>query len=369
MPLKNITKEDIKRVYEDLEDGRLLNSYGKPFEDRASYYSKVFKGKLFRMIKKNDIAEDVLEFSKPEKNKGKVRFFIKEDYDKMSMVTIKLSHKVLLQLCWDIGENIMTILQLQKKDCQRRINEETKEAEYLINLPREKIKRSRTSRTELTNYPETVELLDLLFRQGKRVFISNPKGKDFRVHHNPDGTRTNIYGCWEISPFNDDDYLFDYGHKQAEHVFRRVTRITGVKCKPNGERPTLKDLRSSMACHLLKQGWSIEEVKGRMGHKPSSKAIDRYVTFLALDRHKPKQRMNENQLNICQAELAAARNRERIHREWKNKHQDEIRELKALLQIYLNKFQVIEQYLGKEIPEYKMTPGILVNPDEMLSGN
>ena len=342
-PLADITQADIRRVYEDLEDGRILNSYGKPFEDRASYYSKVFKGKLFKMIGKHGYAEEVLEFSRPEKNKGKVRFFTEDDFGKMSLVAMKLSHKLLLQLCWDIGENIMTILQLQKKDCQRIVNENTQEPEYRVVLSKEKIKRSRTPRSELTNFPETVELLDLHFSQGKREFIPDPHGGDFQMIRDKDKVRRKIRGEWKAFRFEEDDYLFGFGQKQAEQVFRRVVDITGARCQPNGERPSLKDLRSSMACHLLREGWSVDEVKGRMGHKPSSKVIDKYVTYLALNKHRPKQRMHESELKKAQAELKESRDRERRNEAWIENQKREVRELKDLIHIYLVKLKQLEE--------------------------
>lgn len=342
-PLKKITKAELKKVYEDLEDGKILNFYGKPFEDRASYYSNIFKGKLFKMIKKFEYAEDIFEFSKPEKNKGKVRFFPEEDFKKMLIVAMKFSHKLFLQLCWDIGENVMTIVKMQKKDCERVINNQTNEPEYLINLPKKKIKRSRTSRTEITNYLETVELLDLHFKQGKRKFILNPDGENFQQIYDENGIRRKVRGNWIIVPFEDDDYLFDFGQKQAEKIFRRCVEITGVKCLPNGERPSLKDLRSSMACHLLKQGWSVDEVKGRMGHKPSSKAIDRYITYLALDKHKAKQRMYRGELEKHQEEIKILRGRERHNEVWIENQKNEMGELKALMQIYISKLHQLEE--------------------------
>lgn len=366
-PLKEITKAEIKRVYEDLEDGKILNYHGKPFEDRASYYSKVFKGKLFKMIGKYEHAEEILEFSRPGKNRGNVRFFTKEDFDIMSLVAMKLSHKLLLQLCWDIGENIMTILQLQKKDCQRIVDENTKEPEYMVVLPKDKIKRSRTVRSELTNYPETIELLDLHFNQGKRKFIPGPNGKHFRMIYDENKVRRKIRGEWKVFPFEEDDYLFGFGQKQAEQVFRRVVEITGVKCQPNGGRPTLKDLRSSMACHLLREGWSVDEVRGRMGHKPSSKVIDKYVTYLALNKHKPKQRMYESDLKRYQEELKESRNRERRNEAWIENQKREVSELKDLMQIYIAKLKQVENMrssMGENTGLQTNTP---VLPDEAMA--
>jgi hypothetical protein len=63
---------------------------------------------------------------------------------------------------------------------------------------------------------------------------------------------------------------------------------------PYSERPRWKDLRSGMACHLLRAGWTRDEVNSRLGHTPGSRALDAYINFLALDRDRPKQRLAQN---------------------------------------------------------------------------
>ena len=40
-PWLNLTKEDLKRVYDDLEDGRIKNRNGVPYDDRRSYLFKL----------------------------------------------------------------------------------------------------------------------------------------------------------------------------------------------------------------------------------------------------------------------------------------------------------------------------------------
>jgi DNA polymerase III delta prime subunit len=75
---------------------------------------------------------------------------------------------------------------------------------------------------------------------------------------------------------------------------------------PGGQKVTWKDLRSSMACDLLKKGWSRDEVNARLGHKPSSRIIDRYINFLALDRNKPKKKVFESNLKKIEEELATS---------------------------------------------------------------
>src|SRR5262245_30998329 len=44
-PWKDLTKEDIKRVYDGLEDGTIRTRRGTPFAGRRDYYNKIFRGK------------------------------------------------------------------------------------------------------------------------------------------------------------------------------------------------------------------------------------------------------------------------------------------------------------------------------------
>jgi len=54
--------------------------------------------------------------------------------------------------------------------------------------------------------------------------------------------------------------------------------------KLNGDRLSWKDLRSGMACHLLRSGWSRDEVNARLGHTAYSAALNAYINYLGLDR-------------------------------------------------------------------------------------
>jgi hypothetical protein len=67
-----------------------------------------------------------------------------------------------------------------------------------------------------------------------------------------------------------------------------------------------------MACDLLSKGWSTDEVNQRLGHKPSSREIDKYVNWLALDRRKPKRKLHQNQVATLTAELDARKSREKL---------------------------------------------------------
>lgn len=313
-PLNNLTKKDLTRVWEALESGDITRADGKPYEDRASYYSKIFKGKLFKMVGKYDMAVEVFEFWKPSKNDDKVKFFEKKDFDSMFLYAIKPEHKLLLSFLWDIGENVFSILQLQKKEVREHINQQG-EKEYLITLRNEKIKRSRTARTEPTNYPETAKLIETYFKNGKREFIEDPNGKEiYWKCKTTDGKKhkTRVYGKWIVRPFEDEDLLFEFGTKQAEQILRRIVDLSGVVCLPDGERPTLKDFRSSMCCYLLSEGWSCDEVRSRLGHKPSSKAIDKYANYLAIGKGGAKKKLYDSNLSKVEGKLEESKQREKL---------------------------------------------------------
>jgi integrase len=272
----DLTKEDIKKVYDGVEDGTILTHLGLPFKDKNGYYQKVFRSKPFEMAGKKDLAREVMEFH-IARNRPDVRFIREPMFRQIAEVTGTPEHRALLWLAFDVGENIGSILDLRKRDFRRVDNEDTKEAEYHVHLRREILKRSRTPRTEVTNYLETVQYLDIVLAQ-----------------------------------LGDDDLLFGFGHRMAGKVLARAVRITQVRCIPGGQPVSLKDLRSSMACDLLSKGWSTDEVNQRLGHKPSSREIDKYVNWLALDRRKPKRKMHENQVATLTSELNAVKDREKL---------------------------------------------------------
>lgn len=256
-PWTQITEGDIRRVYDALEDGKILTVAGKPLKDTKSYYNKVFRSKPFELAGKAEIARQVIEFYH-NKEEDEVRFIEEETFRKLIAVAITPRQKLLLWLAFDIGENVGSLLDLQKKDFLRRNNASTREAEYIVNLPREKLKRSRKPRSEITNFQETVDLIDIV-----------------------------------LADLSNEDQLFDFGHRMALKFLDRAVAIVGAQCIPKGQKVSWKDLRSSMACHLLKKGWSTDEIKARLGHKPSSRVLDKYVSYLAIDRHAPKKKLHD----------------------------------------------------------------------------
>lgn len=294
-PWKDLTQADIKRVYDDLEDGKILNAKGKPFEDRAGYYAKILKGKPFRIVQKSELARNVIEFS--TSTRKEVAYVTEETFLKLVGVIANPVHLLLFWLAWDIGENVDALLKLSRRDFVRQRNKHTNETEYLVNLPQRIIKRSRQTRTEPTLYPQTVRYADIVL----------------------DG----------MAP---DDAVFAFGHRQALKLIHAIAKKAGATCMPNNEPVRWKHFRAGMACHLLKSGWSREEVDARLGHTPNSQALDRYVTYLAIDREKPKKRLFDSSLEEIQSELEEAKRREKLAGDRIRRQGEDNRELKAELE-------------------------------------
>ena len=192
-PWTQLTREDIKRVYDDLEDGRLRNQMGQPYKSTEHYYDKVLKSKPFELAGKAQLAREVIQF--PKRRRPTVRYVTNEGFRTLASVLTKPHHLLLFWLAWDIGENIDALLQLQKKDFKRATDPHTKEPEYLVNFPQAKIKRSRQTRTEPTLYPETVRYCDMV-----------------------------------LAELADDDQVFLFGYRQALKLIHNAGRKTGVTC-------------------------------------------------------------------------------------------------------------------------------------------
>ena len=265
--LTKITVIDIKKVYDGLEEQKIKGVQGNVIKSKNDYYEKYFKSLLFEMTGKKELAQKVMKYYNSSK-KEEVRFFEEETHERIKNATKTIHQKALCQLAWDVGENIFTLLQLQKKDFIRRINKETKEVEYLVNLPKEKLKASRRERTEITNFEETSKLLDIVLKDLK-----------------------------------DESVVFNFGHRNALKFLKQAVKKVNGKCIPKGQEVTWKDYRSSMACYLLGLGWTTDEIKSRMGHAPSSRVIDKYVNYLAIGKHKPKTKVNTGKITELKSQV------------------------------------------------------------------
>lgn len=306
---KDLTEKELEKVFNDLEDGKIKNNEGKAIKGlNKTYYAPIFKSKPFEMAGKKEIAMKVMEFFN-NKTEEEVRFIEEETFMKIADVAISPKQKCLLWLAWDIGENIGSLLELKKENCFKQENKDMHEWEYRINLPKEILKRSRTPRSEITNYKQTAKFLDII-----------------------------------LADLKNDDKLFDFGVKQAEKFLRRAVNIVKAVCIPKGQRVSWKDLRSSMACHLLKEGWNSDEINARLGHKPSSRVLDKYVSYKAMNRHEPKKKIYDNNLRKMQDEMEKQKEIERLQSARMERIQQENKIMKEQME---KELEIIRENLNK----------------------
>ncbi len=290
---KKLTTDDIKEVYDKLEDGnsfifdtkkhkhndKILNRFNKRYADRKSYYSKIFKYKPFQLAGLKDKVDDALDFF-TDKRRKEVNFVNQESFNKMVSVVKNPYHLALLWLSWDIGENINTLLRLTSSNFKRKTNKETKEEEYIVWLPQGQLKRSRTARSEPTLFPETVGYLDII-----------------------------------LEGLEPTDKLFNFEYRQSLKFFDSAAKRSGATCEPTGKKPSWKDLRSGMACNLFgNYGWHSDDINLRLGHSITSKELEAYFSYLAGQGKRVKKLHYNNNLEQVQEELKEVKLREKAQR-------------------------------------------------------
>lgn len=275
-PWRDLTLAEIRDIYKDLEDGKIKNRNGKRFEDRRSYYNKVFRSKPFKLAGKQEEVKQALEFF-TDRQKKEVKFVNEENFKKMVSVLSKPQHLTLFWLAWDIGENINSLLQLKKGNFKKQYNRQTKEPEYLIYLSHDKLKRSRQSRSEPTLHPDTVRYLDIV-----------------------------LHGI------DDNDLVFPFGYRQAAKIFDSAVKKSNTRCEPNNDKPSWKDLRSGMACYLFSKGWHSDDINLRLGHTISSRELDVYLNYMAQNRQRAKTILYNNNLEDVKNDLEEVRQREKL---------------------------------------------------------
>ena len=70
----------------------------------------------------------------------------------------------------------------------------------------------------------------------------------------------------------------------------------------------------------------------RLGHKPSSREIDKYVNWLALDRHVPKRKLHDNEVARLTRQVEELQDREKFLRQRQRTVQDEVARLQEQLE-------------------------------------
>ena len=299
---KNLTEADIKKVYDDLEEGRITNRYGERFGDRRGYYNKVFKSLPFELAgKKTEVLKALRLYT--DRKRKEVNFVNEEGFKKLVAVVSKPEHLALLWLSWDVGENINSLLQLKRSNFIRQENKSTKEAEYKVWLPHQQLKRSRTPRSELTLFPETFRYLDIIL----------------------DG----------LTP---DDLVFKFGYRQSLKFFDSASKKSKVVCEPTGKKPSWKDLRSGMCVNLFSNyNWGADDINLRLGHNVTSRELESYFGYCANKGKKAKKLHFNNNLEKVNDELNEMKIREKGSLSRLSEQDSEIGNLNRLTKLLLEK--------------------------------
>ena len=160
-------------------------------------------------------------------------------------------------LCLRIGET----MNLMKSDFEKRYNENTKQHYYKIRI-RKDITKSKKERRISTLMKESTNLLDRYLKSLKK-----------------------------------DEILFPDSYENYRKMIQRISVKNEVKCQPDNNPVTPHVLRKSGATYWLRRGFSIDQIKARLGHKPSSRVIDAYVSYLGLDEEQSVEEIQTGDIN------------------------------------------------------------------------
>lgn len=263
-PLDDITEQDLKKVYDRLEKGKIISKKtGKPIKPH-DYYTKVFKSDFFSYIGKIDLARKIIRREKEVSED--VMFFELDDLHRMAQFTAKPRNQLILYALFDTGARIESLLNIRKRDCALRHNSTTGQDYYTITLRKEFLKskgRGKHTRnhTVSTFLNETMERLKIV-----------------------------------LPTLKDDDPLFPMTYSAVRKLVSAVSERANVKTKPDDKPPTIHVFRKSCACYLLRRGWSIDRVKARLHHTPSSDVIDKYISYFGLDEEEGIQEIQEGNI-------------------------------------------------------------------------
>ena len=249
--LDQLTKKDIEKFYNDFESGKIKNKLGNPFtrKSKDDYYSKIFKRGLGEYLGINQICKKIM-IREPEST-AEVKFFWQEDLDVLIKETKKLKYKIFMAISFDLCLRVGETIQLTKSDFEKRFNDRTKQHYYKVRI-RKEITKSKKERRISSLIPMTTELLDKYLDQLK----------------------------------SNDELLFPDSYENYRKVVQQISKRAGVTTQPDAKPITPHVFRKSGATHWLKRGFTIDQVKSRLGHKPSSRVIDLYVSYLGLDEEK-----------------------------------------------------------------------------------
>ncbi|MFH1915631.1 MAG: site-specific integrase [Nanoarchaeota archaeon] len=254
-PFTDLTEDDIRRVYRGLESGELKSVKDNHLGELSlkDIYERAMKNGFFKMIGKDELARNVIK--RKIANKQEVRFFELDTLKKMADLASTNTQRLAFWLLFDTGIEVSALVQLKKSHFELKQDSETKTEFYTLRIPKDISKKGRRIRNNYIHFTETNELL--------------------KKH---------------LTGLEDTDKLFNMQPFALYRALERLNAVHHFKTKPEGKEITTKDFRSSCATYFLQIGWNTDEIKGRLGHSPSSDEIDKYVNYLGLHQNKRREK-------------------------------------------------------------------------------
>ena len=163
------------------------------------------------------------------------------------------------------------------------------------------------------------------FKDQRIVYLKHEKNRGVAASCNT-GVKKTI-GDYVII-LNDDDLIFPFGYRQSLKIFDSAVKKSNAKCEPDNGKPSWKDLRSGMACHLFSQGWHSDDINLRLGHTISSRELDVYLNYMAQNKNRAKKILYNNNLEDVKNDLEEVRQREKLYSNRLERQKEDIEQQK-----------------------------------------
>lgn len=248
--LRRITKKELEQFKDGFNLDKIKSITGKAIKDKTDFYNKVIRSHFFKKYLGHEaIVTSVFDF-KQQRRETEVEFITIDDLKEMLEHTTAPYQRVALTVLFCTGMRVGTLLNVRKRDFEIKHNPKTRMSYYLCHIKKEYTK-SKSNNTIQIIMPECNELL-----------------KNY------------------LDKLQQDDYILPYSYSQIRKVILQTSQMAKVTTKPNNKAPHIHILRHSTPMYLLNLGYTTDQVKRVLCHKPSSTVIDKYVNYLGLDMEK-----------------------------------------------------------------------------------
>lgn len=244
--LRHVTEKELLKVKEDLFNGKLEGSQGRPITGAGDYVKKIFKGNesFFTFIGNADIANKVFS-AKVRKPNDEVQYIEEVDLKKILLKVRGDANKTAIRTLFYSGLRAAEFLNLKKADFEE-VREKGELKRYMVHV-REETSKSKQDRTIPLTDPQTVEDLSNM-----------------------------------LESLTDGAYVFKNTYRRYAEVLHDAAEEARVYCRPKVNEqvlPHVHILRKSTTIYWLNNGFNSDQIKAFMGHKPSSSVIDCYLNY------------------------------------------------------------------------------------------